>query len=282
MTLGDRLGRAKALLVAAGIATDEAGLDVELAAGHVLGWNRATLLAERNGPAPSVLEPAFSALIARRAAREPMAYVLGEREFWNLTFVVSDDVLVPRPESELIVEEALGLLRRQGRALVADIGTGSGCLAVSIAANAPAVRVVATDLSWRALAIARRNVDRHGVATRVGLVRTSMLEGLAGPFDLIVSNPPYVAEADAASLPSEVRHEPDLALFSGRDGLNAIRAVIDTAARVMAPSGSLVMEIGAGQSPSVAALVTARPDLQLTGIREDLQGIPRTVVVTRR
>ena len=276
------LDAARARLIAAGIAADEAAIDVDLFARTILGWDRAQLIIARASPPPPALEPRLSEWIARRAAREPTAYIVGRREFWSLDFLVTPAVLIPRPETELIVEEAVQLLSGGGRARVADIGTGSGCIAVSIAHDVPHCRVLATDVSGDALPIARQNARRHGVAARVSFVHTQFLEGIAGPFDLIAANPPYVREGDWSALSPTVRREPHVAIVSADEGLRAIARVLDTAVTHLRPGGWLVMEFGYGQEDDVRRLVSAREAmLDLVRVREDLQGIARTVVVQR-
>ncbi len=198
MTLHEKLVEARARLVAAGIADAEASIDVDVYARTILGWDRARLLAERSGPTPAALEPTFSEWIARRERREPTAYIVGVREFWDLDFLVTPAVLIPRPETEFIVEEAVKLLSAalnagnyvSRRIQIADIGTGSGCVAVSLAHEYPDSVVVASDVSAAALAVARANAVRHGVADRIQFVTASYLDGVPGPFEIITANPP--------------------------------------------------------------------------------------------
>ncbi len=279
MTLADRLAQARATLAAAGIAPDEAAIDADLYARTLLGWDRARLLAEQRGPMPAALEPRFSDWIARRSRREPSAYILGVREFWGLDFRVSPDVLIPRPETEFIVEEALPVLRALESPRVADIGTGSGILAVAIAHEIPDCSVLASDISPAALAVAERNAAAHGVAGRIRFVETSYLEGVDSTFDVIVSNPPYVRDRDKNALSKDVRYEPDVALFGGDDGLRHVAGVLDTAVHNLRRNGWLLMEFGYGQEDDVRSLIDARPSLRLDRIREDLQGIPRTAIM---
>ena len=283
MRLLDKLAVARARLVAAGSAETDAALDVALYARTILGWDRARLVVEQVDPVPAALEPRFSEWLDRRERREPTAYIVGSREFWGLDFAVTPAVLIPRPETEFIVEESLVMTRaRGGGALrIADIGTGSGCVAVSLAHELPDARLVATDLSPEALAVARQNAVRHGVAERIDFVHTSYLQGVEGVFDLITANPPYVRDRDKPALSLDVRHEPDVALFGGSDGLRDIAGVLDAATGSLAPGGWFVMEFGYGQEDDVRALVAARPVLRIDRIREDLQGIPRTVVIQR-
>lgn len=247
----------------------------------LLGWDRAQLLADLRTATPSQLEPRWSAWLARRAQREPTAYIVGMREFWGRAFAVSPAVLIPRPESELIVEEVLALAGT-APVQIADVGTGSGCLAISIAAGAPQVSVTATDISDDALAVARENARRHNVQERVTFVHTSFLNGVDGPFDIIAANPPYVKSTDKPALSRQVvGYEPHVALFGGTDGLDALRATLTAARDTLVPGGHLVMEFGFGQDDQVEALIAAHAELRLERMRQDLQGISRTVVVRR-
>ena len=280
LPLHEVLAEARGRLISAGIAPVEASIDVDVFARTILGWDRATLITEQSSPVPPTLEPRFSDWLTRRARREPTAYILALREFWGLDFRVTPDVLIPRPETELVVEEALGLLTGAPDAMVvADIGTGSGCIAVSLAHERPECRIVATDVSAAALDVARDNAARHGVEERIRFVTTSYLDGLDGPFDVIAANPPYVREGDKPALSADVRHEPDVALFGGTNGLRDVEGVLDTAVGSLRPGGWLVMEFGFGQEDDVRALVAARPSLRFDRVREDLQGIARTAVI---
>jgi release factor glutamine methyltransferase len=279
-TLHETLAAARQRLVAAGIAEDEAAIDVDVYARTILGWDRARLLTEQQAPAPAALEPRFSEWLSRREQKEPSAYILGGREFWGLHFEVSPAVLIPRPESEFIVEEALALMNGNRAPRVADVGTGSGCIAVAIAHTVPDARVVATDISGDALAVARRNAQRNGVGDRVDFVETSYMDGIEGPFDVITSNPPYVKEQDRQYVTrAVVRYEPHVALFGGEDGLSGVRAVLDAARFRLAPGGWLIFEFGLGQDDEIGELVAGYAEYRLDRIRADLQGIPRTAVV---
>jgi release factor glutamine methyltransferase len=281
MMLTDALALARARLVAAGIQPDEAAVDVDVYARTILGWDRATLLQNLRQPTPAGLEPQFSQWIARRERREPTAYIVGSREFWGRPFLVTSAVLVPRPETEFIVEEALGLLRAFATPRIADIGTGSGILAVTLAAEVPAAAVTGTDLSSDAIDVARRNAARHGVATRVTFLNTSYLDDVPGTFDLIVANPPYVRDGDKSALARDVRHEPDVALFGGPDGLRDVAGVLDAAVEKLTSGGWFVMEFGYGQEDDVRRLVDARRALRFDHIRNDLQGIARTAIIQK-
>jgi release factor glutamine methyltransferase len=282
-SLHEKLAVARAHLVSAGIAPAEAAVEVPLFACTILGWDRVRLLTERSAPPPSALEPRFSQWIARRIAREPAAYIVGVREFWGLDFAVTPAVLIPRPETEFIVEEALELLGSFAldAPKVADIGTGCGNIAVSLTHEVGGARVTATDVSREALVIAGANAQRYGVDDRIDFVQTSYLDGIEDTFDLITANPPYVKDADKPALAADVRHEPDVALFGGPSGLRDVEAVIEAAARSLRPAGWLVMEFGYGQEDDVRRLAAARPALRLERVRADLQGIPRTAVIER-
>jgi release factor glutamine methyltransferase len=282
MSLGDVLAEARTVLEAAGIGPDEAAVDVDLYARRILGWDRARVLTSRAEPPPAALEPTFSTWITRRAQREPSAYIIGHREFYGRDFDVSPAVLIPRPETEHIIDAALPLLAERPGALVADLGTGSGNIAVSLACEASSCLVVATDVSAEALDVARLNAARHGVGTRVSFVRTSYLDGVDSTFDLIAANPPYVREGDRAGLSPSVLREPAVALFGGSDGMRGIEAVLDATVSRLRPEGWLLMEFGFGQEDGVREAASRRPQLRLDHMISDLQGLPRTAVLQRR
>lgn len=285
MTLHERLAAAREQLVRAGIQPSEAAVDVDLYARTILNWDRARLLLHHQSPVPETLEPRFSDWLARRERFEPSAYIVGEREFWGLDFYVTPAVLIPRPETELIVEEAVAIARSglNGQPLhVADIGTGSGCIAVSIAHEIRRCTVVATDVSRDALQIARRNAQRHAVRDRVHFVCTSYLEGVGGTFDVIAANPPYVRIVDKRGLSADVLQEPHVALFGGDSGLQHIDAVLSAASNALRTGGWLLMEFGFGQEDEVRGLVSKHPNLSMDRTRADLQGLARTAIIQRR
>jgi release factor glutamine methyltransferase len=267
--------------MAAGIPQDQARLDAELLARHALGWDRARWLASRREPATEPFTARYDALVARRVAREPVSLITGGREFWGLHFDTTPGVLIPRPETELIVEEALEILRGKDGPLIADVGTGSGCLAVALARELPAARLVATDLSPIAIEVARRNAAKHRVSDRVRFLLTDVLDTVTDTFDVIVSNPPYVPSGDAPGLSPEVRdHEPALALFGGADGFDTIRALLARTPARLAHDGRLIMEFGYGQEDRVCDLARAA-GFGVLRVRGDLQGIPRVAVLSR-
>ena len=271
---------ARERLIRAGIPPDQASIDAEVLARHVLGWDRAKYLMRRHESFPEHTADRFEAAIEQRERRVPVAYITGHREFWGLDFEVSPAVLIPRPETELMVEAALKFLSSTaGSPRIADVGTGSGCLAVTLACECPQATVVATDVSRSALAVARRNASRHGVTARVQFVATSFLDGVQPPFDLILANPPYVPRSHEATLSADVRnHEPALAVFGhGDDGLDDVREVLSHAARRLAPNGRLMLEFGFGQGPDVRR-DAERAGLQIVDVLKDLQGHERTLV----
>jgi release factor glutamine methyltransferase len=282
ISLFDKMAQARARLVAAAVRPEDAAVDVDVYVRTILRWDKAMLVTRLREPSPDGLEPRFSEWISRRECREPTAYILGTREFWGRDFLVTPAVLVPRPETEFIVEEAIPLVQDIAVPRVADIGTGSGILAVTLAAELPAAEVVATDLSGDALEVARQNATRLGVADRVTFIKTSYLDNIDGIFDLVVANPPYVRDGDKIALSRDVRHEPEVALFGGPDGLRDVGGVLDAAVQAVKPGGWFVMEFGYGQEDDVRRLVGARASLRLQRIRDDLQGIARTAVIQKR
>jgi release factor glutamine methyltransferase len=268
--------------VRAGIPRDEATLDAEVLARHVLACDRATLLIRARDPLPSAFDRLFGALVERRLAREPVAYIIGHREFWGLEFEVSPAVLIPRPETELIVEEALAAMpARDAVGRIVDVGTGSGCLAVALAIEFSSATVIATDSSAAALEVAQRNSARHNVSNRISLVHADLLHGVRGSANLIVSNPPYLRDADAPHVqPEVVRYEPPSALFAGADGLDLVRRLFDEAPSYIAPDGRLIVEFGLGQEADVRA-ASQRAGWTVDHIRKDLQNIPRVAILRR-
>jgi release factor glutamine methyltransferase len=268
----DALDSAVVAIAAAG--SDTPRLDAELLLGHALGLDRAALVMapEREVTGPAVR--AFQDLVRRRSAgREPVAYLLGRRGFRRLELVVDARVLVPRPETELLVEAALGLPRG---ARVVDVGTGSGAVALALKDERGDLDVRGTDVSEEALAVARANAARLGLD--VTLSRADLLEGV-GPVDAVLSNPPYVAEADRATLPPEVaRHEPALALFGGPDGLDVVRRLVVQAGASAA--ALLALEVGQGQASAVVELVRAAGFGTVEAL-PDLAGVERVVVGRR-
>ena len=283
MTLTEAALDAAKVLRSAGLSDDAARQEASLLARHVAGWDTARWLADsRSTPASPEFSSTFAGLIRRRAGREPLAYITGEREFYGRVFEVKPGVLIPRPETELIVDVVLEIAKGKTAPRILDIGTGSGCLAVTVSVELPTARTMATDSSEFAIDVARANARRFGVDARVSFRAGNLLAGSEGPFDIVISNPPYVSERDRAALEPEVsRYEPAAALFAGNDGLDVIRRLLPAAARVLAPDGKLVFEIGMGQAAEVEQIVNRRRRCDSYGSSDDLQSIPRVAVTSR-
>lgn len=241
------------LLREASAAIDRA--DAELLLAHAVGRDRAWLFAHATDELDAAQAAAFAGLVARRAAGEPVAYLTGRRGFWTLDLEVGPDTLIPRPETELLVELALARLPQDEAARVADLGTGSGAIALAIASERPLAAVIATDVSKAALAVAVRNAQRNGI-DNVWFRRGDWLQALGNErFDLIASNPPYIADGDPHLGEGDLRFEPPSALSSGADGLGAIREIVRAAPAHLAPRGWLLLEHGLGQGEAVRALL---------------------------
>lgn len=278
MTVNEAVAVGVARLHAAGIAS--ARLDAELLLAASLDKDRTWLAAHARVRVPEVAVPAYERLLSRRSAREPLSYILGRQEFWSLDFVVTPDVLIPRPETELLIELALQEARRSSALeslRVADVGTGSGCIAITLATELRTASFFATDVSEAALKIAEHNARRLAVDKRVRFIRGDLLDTVEGDFNLIVSNPPYVGHAEEDQLQPELRYEPAGALFAGADGLAVIRRLVEQAACRLTPGGVLLMEIGAGQAAAVRDLAISA-GFHAAGIKNDLAGLPRVLV----
>jgi release factor glutamine methyltransferase len=287
MTVREASAAAVRLLEENGFPADDARADVSVLARHILRWTL-TDWAAKSG---ETVSPRFAnqlfELVRRRARHEPVAYITGVKEFYGRPFKVTRDVLIPRPETEGIVEAALTPVDSNARTtpvdsmIVIDVGTGSGCLAITLGLEWPEARVMATDTSEAALQVARENARSLG-ATNVEFLHTAFWPDVLAPVDLIVSNPPYVPESYRHQLEADVRDfEPAAALFASGDGLDVIREIVRRAPGSLRPGGRLIMEIGIGQSPDVSAVIRAA-GLELLEIRPDLQGIPRTVIARRQ
>lgn len=272
-TVGAALREGAALLASV---TETPRLEAEVLLAHVTGLTRTALLAHPERLLTADEHTRYQDLLARRRADVPLPYLTGKVEFFGLEFIVTPEVLIPRPETETLVDRALEKAPRT----VVDVGTGSGCVAVALAVRLPRARIYATDLSRAALGVAATNARRHGVADRIHFLQADLASPLRGPVDLVVSNPPYVAEEEWASLPESVReHEPRLALDGGPGGLRVIRRLLADAARLLRPGGALLMEIGAGQGLSVAALAQAAFPTAYIRIHPDLAGQDRILEV---
>jgi release factor glutamine methyltransferase len=276
-TVGEVMADAVARLAAAGVPEPRADAEVLLA--HALGTSRTGVIAGARRPIAPAAAASFATLLARRAAREPVQHVVGRREFWSLPIAVDRRGLVPRPETELLVETALRLA--PGARRVLDVGTGSGAVAAALARELPSARVVASDRSEDALALAGANFA--DLAPGVRRVRASLVAGFrAGTFDLVVANLPYVRTDDVARLAPEVRDwEPRAALDGGPDGLDLVRALVATAPEVLAAGAWLILEVGAGQATAVAAALAERGYGRIEVVR-DAAGIDRVVAAEGR
>jgi release factor glutamine methyltransferase len=263
---------------------DQARMDAIALMTHVLEMERTFLVAHPDHELSNEQLSAFYELTKRRAAREPLQYIVGFQEFFKLRFEVSPGVLIPRPETELIVEAALEIADQRPSLSILDLGTGSGCIVISLLHELPQAHALATDISHRALEVAERNSQRYHVRERLTLVQADGVAALskAAPYSIIVSNPPYVPAGDIEKLQPEVRdHEPVSALVSGVDGLDHIRALVRETPPLTQTNGYFIFEIGFGQSDTVEQLVD--PGVwRLIDVRKDLQAIPRTVVLQKR
>jgi release factor glutamine methyltransferase len=298
-TLSHRIQQARRRFERAGIAPVEAAIDADVLARHALGgWERGRLLAAVREACPPAFDAVFEPLVLRREGREPTAYIISQREFWELDIEVGPGVFIPRPETELLVEETLARVSecndtgaRAGggpavtppRLAIADVGTGSGCVAVALARWLPAATITAIDASDVALTVARRNAARHDVGDRVLPVKDDLLCDAAGPFDAVVSNPPYVPTGELERLQPEIRlYEPVRALDGGPDGLDVIRRLVPEAAGRLRPGGWLLFEFGYAQADGVREIISAAPTLEFVDLRADLAGIPRVAVARKR
>jgi release factor glutamine methyltransferase len=260
-------------------------LSADLLLGFVLGCERVRILTHPEQPVREKDWDLFGRLAIRRAAGEPLQYLTGKQEFYGLDFKVSPAVLIPRPETEILVEAAVKLMKRSSNPSprFADVGTGSGCIAISVAYELPLTSGCAIDISAAALDVARDNALRHGVLGRILFVQANFLESAPEKpcFDFVLSNPPYIAREEYDSLPSVVKdYEPRRALYGGEAGLEAYCKLIPGAAKRLFAGGRLLLELGAGQAEPVAQLI-ARESLSLEMIINDLQGIPRCLIARK-
>ena len=277
-TLGTAIAEARARLAAAGIST--AGLDARLLAAHVFGCEVGVLIGHPERPIDPAQSARFEAAVRRRLDHEPLAYILGEKEFWSLSLRVTRDTLIPRPETETVVEAALAWCRQGGGAArIVDLGTGSGCLLLALLAELPAAWGVGVDRSEPALAVARDNAERLGVADRASFVCADWGTALTGEFDLVVCNPPYIVDVEWSELSPEIREfEPSLALRAGADGVAAYRAILPDLPRLVAPNGAAFLELGGPGAREVGGLA-ATAGMQDVATATDLAGHPRCLRV---
>jgi len=256
---------------------------------HLLGIDRTQLLTRSNEQIAGQTYQSFLDLVARRGRGEPLQYITGQQEFYGLDFFVNPDVLIPRPETEFLVEKVIALtkeLPRDAQPLIVDVGTGSGCIAVTLATHLPNAKLFATDISSAALDVARKNAERHAVEGRIGFIAGDLLEPLTNReleerVDIIASNPPYVLESKPELVQREVRDwEPHVALFGGPDGLEFYRRLLADIGQYLKRGGFAVIEIGYSQLSAISDLVSAS-SLDLVEVTRDLQGIPRTLSLQR-
>jgi release factor glutamine methyltransferase len=256
-----------------------ARLDAEIMVAHVLGLDRVHLYMDLDRPLSAAELASVRALVVRRRRREPVAYLTGQREFYRRAFEVSNAVLIPRPDTECLVERALALLPKDATARVLDLCTGSGAIAISLAAERPAIRVDATDLSPEALLVAERNARRHGVSERVTFQQGDLFAALRERhgYDMIVANPPYVRSVDLPTLAPELGHEPELALVAGVSGLDVLDRLCAQAPSWLGTDGVLLFEVGQGQASDVLAALRQDATLGDFVAHVDLGGIERVV-----
>jgi release factor glutamine methyltransferase len=277
---------AQTYLQSKGISEPRPGAEVLLA--HCLGCNRLDLYLRHDQPLTDDELGCYKRLLKRRLAHEPTQYITGHQEFWSLDFLVSPAVLIPRPETELLVEAILEQTKRRepgaGAVRILDVGTGSGILAVVLAKELPQAQVMALDRSWPALQVARKNARRHGVDQQIAWVLGDLVEALAlkAHFDVIMSNPPYVATTEWEQLPSDIKNfEPRLALDGGPDGLDVIRVLVPEMQQLLRPEGLLALEVGQGQAEAVKQLLADRGAYSPAEVKLDFQRIGRVVLARR-
>ena len=259
-------------------------LDAEVMLAHVLDWQRVELYTHYEDVIGERARTSFRDLIRRRVEGAPVAYLVGRKEFYSLALQVSPAVLIPRPESEFVVVEFLAAAKGLDQPRAVDVGTGSGCLAIACAAHHPSVQFVAIDLSPDALAVARKNAERHGVADRIDFRQGDLLAPVVGdpPFDVILSNPPYIPTDVIPTLEPGVRdYEPHLALDGGPDGLAIVTRLIEQSIPLLKPGGQLILEIGTAQEQPVRTLIEAHPEYRLAPTIFDLRKHPRVIRATR-
>jgi release factor glutamine methyltransferase len=286
VTLTETLNSAAITLSAAGIAN--ARLDAEVLLSHIIHKDRVWLITHRADVLDDKDQRDFDEAIERRSKREPLQYIIGNQEFWGLEFKVTPDVLIPRPETELIIEAAIAMVQDRNKPVrIIDLCTGSGCIAVSLAKELANAHVIATDASEKALAVARENTRDHGVADRIRYLEGDLFEPLKeldirGQIDIIVSNPPYVRESDLAALQSEVKdYEPLMALVAGPEGTEIAQRIIRHATEYLKKNGALIMEMGLGQAGALTRMTEATGAYGKPEVLKDLAGIERVIVARK-
>jgi release factor glutamine methyltransferase len=282
-TIGDALYQSSRQLLDAGI--DTGSLEASLLLGRATGLDRLRLINRTAEPLGDADWEEFQELLQRRLRREPLQYILGETEFMGLAFTVNPAVLIPRADTEILVESILDLEEERGSQpiTVADVGTGSGAIAVVLAKSLPYLKVIATDISPEALEVARANAEHHGVAAQIDFRLGDGLAPIQEPVHYLISNPPYVAAGDIDGLEPEVRDwEPRGALTPGEDPLRWYRLFAEDGARLVQPGGYLAVEVGMGQAPAVVAMLEALPAWEGVEVRQDLGKIERVVLARRK
>lgn len=285
MTIREAYLSGREHLAAAGSAEPE--IEAEVLLRHALHFDRAALFARWEQGVPAEAWQRYRDFLEQRASGRPVHYIIGEREFMGLAFVVDERVMIPRPETEVLVELVIDALRARSNLLLVDTGTGSGCIAVSLAHYLPQAAVYATDISAPALAVARTNAQRHGVADRIIFLKGDLLsalpESVVGQVDAVLSNPPYVPRAQRALLPREIRDfEPAVAMLAPEGGIEIHQRLIAASPRWLRPGGLLGLEVGAGQATAVAAAVQADTRFDRVRALRDLNGVDRVVAGERR
>jgi len=287
VTLAEAIYQAAQTLSLHGISN--ARLDAEILLSHTFMRDRAWLIIHRDESLDEAQRSLFEDAVNRRVRREPLQYITGKQEFWGLDFSVTPDVLIPRPETELVVEEALKIIQAGGKQVtIVDLCAGSGCIAVSLAKETDAARIFATDTSGRALAVARENARKHDVSDRIRFLEGDLFGPLAeldlhGMVDIIVSNPPYVRSGDLSDLQPEVKDfEPELALIAGPKGTEIQQRIIVTAPEFLKKNGALIMEMGQGQSDALMGMVNNAGRYEIPEIMKDLAGIERVIVARKK
>lgn len=282
MIIAEAIAEGARLLHASKVAEERRTATVLL--GHALEVDRTYLITKSDHEIDETRFQAYIEMITRRAAGEPLQYITGHQEFYGIDFLVTPDVLIPRPETELLVECVINLAR--DGPLIADVGTGSGCIAVALASHIQNARVIATDISSAALAVARENAARQGVDARIEFLEGDLLAPLAGrnlegAIDFLASNPPYVSARDSHLLQRELDWEPREALFGGPEGIDFYRRLLADAQPYVKPGGYLVCEIGYTQLDAISEMIDTVAWSE-TIIKDDLQGIPRTLAIKKR
>ena len=277
-TIKSVLEEATTRLIKAGCDTPQ--LDAELLLAHVLGQERIWLHIHLPDKLADAIGEQFFQLLQRREARQPVAYLIGHKEFFGLDFALNQHTLIPRPETESLVEKAIHLAQNRPDVRIADIGTGSGCIAIALAKHLPQASLFAVDISPQALLVAQQNAVRHQVSNQITFLPGNLLAPLTGLFDLIVSNPPYVSQAELATTAPEVQgYEPHVALLAGEDGLSVIRPLLAQAQEHLLPDGAVLIEIGATQGQAAIQLAKPHfPQAQIS-VDQDLAGLDRMLVI---